>query len=97
MPQPSITTILRRDVVGTLTLTLTTRREARLLPDCARFYPGVAPGVWEPAAMLADRVLAGGLLRGGAIGWRHRILHDAHFEFRGGEPEPRERPMREER
>jgi hypothetical protein len=45
MPQPSITTILRRDVVGTLTLTLTTRREARLLPDCARFYPGVAPGV----------------------------------------------------
>ena len=95
MPQPSITTILRRDVAGTLTPTM--RREARLLPDCARFYPGVVPGVWEPAAMLADRVLAGGLLRGGAIGWRHRILHDAHFEVRGGEPEPRERPMREDR
>ena len=43
MPQPSITTILRRDVAGTLTPT--TRRETRLLPDCARFYPGVAPGV----------------------------------------------------
>ncbi len=95
MSQASVTTILRRDVVGPLTLS--PRREARLLPEHARFYPGIAPGVWESAAMLADRVLAGGLLRGGEIGWRGRILHDAHFEFRGGEPEPRERPMREDR
>ena len=95
MPQASSTTSLRRDVVGTLTLI--TRREARLLPEYARSYPGVAPGVWEPAAVLADRVLASGLLRGGAIGWRRRILHEAHFEFRGGEPDPGERPMREDR
>ncbi len=95
MPQRSITTVLRRDVVGTLTLAA--RREARLLPEHARFYPGIAPGVWESAAMLADRVLAGGLLRGATIGWRGRILHDAHFEFRGGEPEPQERPKREDR
>jgi len=95
MSHPSITTILRRDVVDDLTLS--TRREARLLPEHARFYPGVAPGVWESAAMLADRVLAGGLLRGAAIGWRGRILYDAHFEFRGGMPVPRERPMREDR
>jgi hypothetical protein len=95
MPQPSFTTVLRRDVVGPFTLS--TRREARLRSEHARFYPGIAPGVWESAAMLADRVLAGGLLRGAAIGWRRRILHDAHFEFRGGEPESRERPMREDR
>jgi len=95
MPQPSLTTILRRDVVGPLTLA--TRREARLLSEHARLYPGLVPGVWESAAMLADRVLAVGLLRGAAIGWRGRILHDAHFEFRGGEPESRERPMREDR
>ena len=63
MPQASITTVLRRDVVESSTLS--PRREARLLPEHARFYPGVAPGVWESAAMLADRVLADGLLRGG--------------------------------
>ena len=95
MSQASITTILRRDVVGTLTLA--TRREARLLPEHARFYPGVVPGAWESASILADRVLAGGLLRAGVIRWRRRILHDAHFEFRGGGPELRERPMREDR
>ncbi|HET7239775.1 MAG TPA: hypothetical protein VFI77_01380, partial [Gemmatimonadales bacterium] len=89
MPQPSVTTVLRRDVVGPLTLA--TRREARLRSEHARLYPGLVPEVWESAAMLADRVLAGGLLRGAAIGWRRRILHDAHFEFRGGEPESRAR------
>jgi hypothetical protein len=95
MPQPSLTTVLRRDVVGPLTLV--TRREARLRSEHARLYPGLVPEVWESAAMLADRVLAGGLLRGAAIGWRRRILHDAHFEFRGGEPESHARPMREDR
>ena len=95
MPQPSITTVLRRDVVDALILS--TRREARLLPEHARLYPGIAPGTWESAAMLADRVLADGLLRGAAIGWRRRILYDAHFEFRGGNPGPPERPMREDR
>ena len=95
MPQPPRATVLRRDVAGTLTLSL--RREARLRPEHARFYPEIAPGVWESAATLADRVMAGGLLRGAAMGWRDRILHDAHFEFRGGAAEPRERPMREDR
>ena len=95
MPQPSSTTVLRRDVAGTLTLSL--RREARLRPEHARFYPGIIPGVWESAAVLADRVMAGGLLRGAAIGWRDRILYDAHFEFRGGDSGSRERPMREDR
>ena len=95
MPQPSLTTVLRRDVVGPLTLA--SRREACLLSEHAALYPGLVPGVWESAAVLADRILADGLLRGAAIGWRCRILQDAHFEFRGGKPESRERPMREDR
>lgn len=88
-------TVVELDVLGPLTLTA--RREARLLAEHARLYPGIAPGVWESAAMLADRVLADELLRGVAIGRRHRVLHDGHFEFRGGEPEPHRRPMREDR
>jgi hypothetical protein len=95
MSQPSGTATPGRVVAGTLTLSL--RREARLRPEHARCYPGIAPGVWESAAVLADRVMAGGLLRGVAPGWRSRILHDAHFEFRGGHEGPRERPMREDR
>jgi hypothetical protein len=95
MTQPSGTTISRRDVAGPLTLSL--RREARLRPEHARFYPGIVPDVWESAAVLADRVMAGGLLRGAAMGWRSRMLHDAHFEFRGGHAGPRERPRREDR
>jgi hypothetical protein len=95
MPQATSTTVSRRDVAGTITLSL--RREARLRPEHARFYPGIAPGVWESAAVLADRVVASGLLRGAAMGWCGRILAEAHFEFRGGDAERRERPMREDR
>jgi hypothetical protein len=95
MPQATSTTVSRRDVAGTITLSL--RREACLRPEHARSYPGIAPGVWESAAVLADRVVAGGLLRGAAMGWRGRILHDAHFEFRGGDAGRRERPRREDR
>jgi hypothetical protein len=95
MPQPSVTTVLRRDIAHVLTLS--PRREARLRPEHAGFYPGIPAGTWESAAMLADRVLASGLLRGAAVGWRGRILYDAHFEFRGGVPESLERPMREDR
>jgi hypothetical protein len=65
MPQPSVTTVLRRDIAHVLTLS--PRREARLRPEHAGFYPGIPAGTWESAAMLADRVLASGLLefRGG--------------------------------
>jgi hypothetical protein len=93
-PQAVGAKIPRRDVAARLTLSA--RREARLRPEHARRYPGIVPGVWEPAAMLADRVMAGGLLRGAAVGWRNRVLPDAHFEFRGGQQE-RDRPRREDR
>jgi hypothetical protein len=60
------------------------RREARLRPEHAGRYPGIEPGRWEPAAMLADRVLARSILRGSDLLHPGRILLDAHFEFRGG-------------
>lgn len=72
------------------------RREARLRPEHASRYPGIQAGVWESAAVLCDRVLAGGLLRGAPMGWRDRVLAIAHFEFRGGGQEG-ERPRREDR
>jgi hypothetical protein len=60
------------------------QREARLRPEAAGRYPWIWPGEWQPAAILADRVLAGLLLRGGyALVW-NRVLDQDHFEFRGG-------------
>lgn len=76
-------------------------REARLRPEHAHRYPGVRPERWEPAATVADRVLAGWLLRGNLIALRGRVLLDAHFEFRGGSERGRgregARPRREDR
>jgi hypothetical protein len=78
------------------TLSSIGRREARLRPEHAARYPGIEAGVWQPAAVLCDRVLAGGLLRGSPMGWRDRVLPTEHFEFRGGGPEGK-RPRREDR
>jgi hypothetical protein len=72
------------------------RRAARLRPEYAGRYPGVQAGVWEPAAVLSDRVMAAGLLRGSLHGWHDRALPPEHFEFRGGET-PVKRPRREDR
>lgn len=76
-------------------------REARLRPEHAHRYPGVRPERWEPAATVADRVLAGRLIRGDLLARRGRVLLDAHFEFRGGgEPggkREESRPRREDR
>lgn len=60
------------------------RREARLRPEHADRYPGLRAGQWEPAATLADRVLARALLRGRDTALWVRVLLDEHFEFRGG-------------
>lgn len=72
------------------------RREARLRPEHGARYPGIQAGEWESAAVLCDRVLAGGLLRGSPVGWRDRVLPAEYFEFRGGGPEG-QRPRREDR
>jgi hypothetical protein len=61
-----------------------TIREARLRPEQAHRYPWIPPGQWQPAALLADRVLAGQLLRGRDDVIWGRVLVDDHFEFRGG-------------
>jgi len=95
LQQPSTATLSRRDPAGTLTLP--PRREARLRPEHAGFYSGIFPGIWESAAVLADRVVAGDLLRGVAPGWRDRVLPEEHFEFRGGTIGTEDRPRREDR
>ena len=59
-------------------------REARLRPEHAHEYPEIRPERWEPAATIADRVLAGWLLRGNLLAIRGRVLLEEHFEFRGG-------------
>lgn len=77
------------------------RREARLRSEHAHRYPGIRAGEWESAATLADRVLAGALLRGRDTSLWVRLLRAEHFEFRGGggrlEPEDGGRPRREDR
>jgi len=60
-------------------------REARLRPEHAALYPGIPPGEWLRAAPLADRVLAGRLLRGASSALQGRVLIEEHFEFRGGD------------
>jgi hypothetical protein len=65
---------------------LRTVREARLRPEFAGLYPGVEPGVWERATLLADLLLAQHFLRP-SPGYMlsDRVLPEEHFEFRGGE------------
>jgi hypothetical protein len=65
------------------------RREARLRPEFAARYPYLKPGVWEPAAVLSDRVMAS-LLRRPDCRFisKEQALDPEHFEFRGGNDEP---------
>lgn len=72
------------------------RREARLRPEHAHRYPGLAAGVWQNAAVLVDRVVAARLLGRESLAIHGRVLSDDHFEFRGG-VETVVRPRREDR
>ncbi len=64
-------------------------REARLKVEFAHLYPPLEPDRWEPAALLADRVVAW-LLRQPDRGYvaPERVLRSEHFEFRGGTDQP---------
>lgn len=59
-------------------------REARLRPEFAHLYPGLTPGRWEPAARIAEAVLANALLRRIGEAPQERLLDETHFDFRGG-------------
>jgi hypothetical protein len=60
-------------------------REARLKSEFAHLYPPLEPGLWEPAAAMAHRIVAW-LLRQPDRGYvaPGRVLRSDHFEFRGG-------------
>jgi hypothetical protein len=69
-------------------------REARLRPEFAHLYPTLTPGQWEPAARVAEVVLARLLLLEiSEAPMRDRVLNEEHFEFRGETPDgsPRNR------
>jgi len=62
-------------------------REARLRPKYANLYPTLTPGQWEPAARVAEAVLARLLLLEiSESPLLERVLPEEHFEFRGETP-----------
>ena len=63
-------------------------REARLRSEFAHLYPTLAPGHWEPAARVAEAVLARLLLLEITDApLQDRVLNEEHFEFRGETPD----------
>ena len=62
-------------------------REARLKPEYAELYPTLTPGQWEPAARVAEAVLARLLLLEiSEAPVQDRVLQEEHFDFRGETP-----------
>jgi len=62
-------------------------REARLRPEFAHLYPTLTAGQWEPAARIAEVVLARLLLLEiSEAPIQDRVLKEEHFEFRGDPP-----------
>ncbi len=60
-------------------------REARLRSEFADLYPELTPGQWEPAARIAEVILARYLLQQMTDpAPAARALDETHFEFRGG-------------
>lgn len=68
-------------------------REARLRPEFAHLYPTLTAGQWEPAARVAEAVLARLLLLEiTEAPLEDRVLNEEHFEFRGETPDGTPRP-----
>jgi hypothetical protein len=63
-------------------------REARLMAEHVELYPGLAPGIWLPAAEVAEHIVAVVRREGGRLGLHGRVMSDEHFEFRGGSTSP---------
>jgi len=66
-------------------------REARLRPNCAKWYPAGCPvGEWITASTAAAYVLAHReIILGPEAALAHRPLDDEMWDFRGGEPSKR--------
>ena len=60
-------------------------REARLRPEYAGLYPGLALG-WQPAARIAEQVAEGLIVRRGYTALKERVLPADHFDYRGQLP-----------
>ena len=73
-------------------------REARLRPEFAALYPGLEPGTWQDATVLAEQVLSEHLVRP-SPGYMlsDRVLANEHFEFLGGAAAGRPRIARTRR
>jgi len=67
----------------------TGRSEARLRPEFGALYPYLMAGVWESAAVLADRVVAWTLGRPEGRFVSGDCALPRHFEFRGIDPSDR--------
>ena len=59
-------------------------RQALLKSGSAHLYPGIPPGEWQPASVMADMVQAlRAAARRHAVDPADRVLDEQHFEFRG--------------
>ena len=59
-------------------------RQALLKSGYAHLYPGIPPGEWQPAAVMADLVFTlRPTTRPPTSQARSRVLDERHFEFRG--------------
>lgn len=59
-------------------------RQALLKSGYAHLYPGIPPGEWQPAAVMADLVFTlRPVSRHVTSQARSRVLDERHFEFRG--------------
>jgi hypothetical protein len=65
-------------------------REARLRTDHAQLYPGIEPGVWMPVEKLLRHItdLIHQDSSKAAVITGTRLLHQEHFEYRGGSVRP---------
>ena len=63
-------------------------REVKLKAEYAAEYPGIPPDVWMPARELANNLVARVHARR-KEGLYTRTFDPTHFEFRGGDAEPR--------
>ena len=61
-------------------------REARLRPEFGGRYPNVPAGTWMPAADMGAALLVAHLASPAPVPLGHRLMDEAHFEFRGGAP-----------